>query len=31
MGTAYYKVWLPFIANKRRILILAVAAYIALC
>ena len=31
MGTMYYKTWLPFIATKKRIFILAVAAFIALC
>lgn len=27
----YYTIWLPFTFNKKRILILAVASYIALC
>lgn len=31
MTKAYTKVWLPFVANKKRIFILAIAAYIALC
>ncbi len=31
MTTFYYKVWLPFTAPKKRILILAIASYIALC
>ncbi len=31
MTTFYYKVWLPFTATKKRILILAIASYIALC
>ena len=29
--TFYYKVWLPFISNKKRILVLAIASYLALC
>jgi len=31
MKKFYYEIWLPFIFNKRRILILAIASYIALC
>ena len=31
MKKFYYETWLPFISNKRRILILAIASYIALC
>jgi hypothetical protein len=31
MLSFYYKVWLPFAATKKRVLILAIAAYIALC
>jgi len=31
MSRFYYETWLPFIVNKRRILILAIASYIALC
>lgn len=31
MRNFYYETWLPFIFNKRRILILAIASYIALC
>jgi hypothetical protein len=27
----YSMVWLPFVAGKKRILILAIASYIALC
>lgn len=27
----YYETWLPFVFNKRRILLLAIASYIALC
>jgi len=27
----YYEFWLPFTLNKKRILILAIASYIALC
>lgn len=29
--TFYYKVWLPFVSNKKRILVLAIASYLALC
>jgi len=31
MRNFYDNVWLPFTANKRRILILVIATYIALC
>jgi hypothetical protein len=31
MKSFYYQTWLPFIITKRRILLLAVATYIALC
>ena len=31
MTTFYYKTWMPFIVSKRRILVLAIASYIALC
>lgn len=31
MKEFYYTKWLPFIFNKKRILILAIASYIALC
>ncbi len=31
MTRFYEKIWHPFFAGKKRILILAVAAYIALC
>jgi hypothetical protein len=27
----YSMVWLPFVAGKKRILVLAIASYIALC
>jgi hypothetical protein len=27
----YYQMWLPFIASKRPILVLAIATYMALC
>jgi len=27
----YYQVWMPFVVTKRRILILAIASYLALC
>jgi hypothetical protein len=27
----YYSMWLPFTENKKRILILAIASYLALC
>ncbi len=31
MKAFYYQVWLPFTVTKKRILILAIASYIALC
>jgi hypothetical protein len=31
MRNFYYKVWLPFSFNKKRLLLLAIASYIALC
>jgi len=31
MTNFYHKVWLPFMVTKKRILILAIASYIALC
>ena len=31
MKKFYYEKWVPFIFNKRRILLLAIASYIALC
>jgi hypothetical protein len=31
MATFYYSMWVPFITPKRRILILAIASYLALC
>ena len=31
MEKFYYDVWLPFVFNKKRILFLAIASYIALC
>jgi len=31
MAKFYYEIWLPFILTKRRILVLAIASYIALC
>jgi hypothetical protein len=31
MKNFYYKIWLPFTLNKRRILLLAIASYIAMC
>jgi hypothetical protein len=31
MRKFYYETWLPFTFNKRRILFLAIASYIALC
>jgi hypothetical protein len=27
----YYKFWVPFTINKKRILLLAIASYIAMC
>ena len=31
MTRFYYEVWLPFTMTKRRILVLAIASYLALC
>jgi hypothetical protein len=31
MTKYYYNFWIPFIANKKRILVLAIASYIAMC
>jgi len=31
MRSFYYETWLPFVITKRRILLLAIATYIALC
>jgi hypothetical protein len=31
MTKYYYKFWVPFVATKKRILILAIACFIALC
>ena len=31
MTKYYYKFWVPFVANKKRILLLAIASYIAMC
>jgi len=31
MKSFYNEIWLPFTINKKRILILAIASYIALC
>ncbi len=31
MTRFYQELWLPFVFNKRRILILAIASYLALC
>jgi hypothetical protein len=31
MKRFYYRIWLPFTATKKRILILAIASYIAMC
>lgn len=31
MKALYYNYWLPFTFNKKRILLLAIASYIALC
>ena len=31
MKSFYYNSWLPFIDTKRRILLLAIASYLALC
>ncbi len=31
MKTYYYKFWVPFMSTKKRILILAIACFAALC
>jgi hypothetical protein len=31
MARFYQELWLPFVFNKRRILVLAIASYLALC
>jgi len=31
MARFYYETWVPFTINKRRILLLAIASYMALC
>jgi len=31
MARFYYEVWVPFAISKRRILVLAIASYLALC
>ncbi|KPK44539.1 MAG: hypothetical protein AMJ65_02765 [Phycisphaerae bacterium SG8_4] len=31
MAKFYNEIWLPFVFNKKRILFLAIASYIALC
>jgi len=31
MEKFYYETWIPFMLNKKRILLLAIASYIALC
>jgi hypothetical protein len=31
MKEFYYRIWIPFTLNKRRLLLLAIASYIALC
>ena len=31
MTRLYYEYWVPFTVNKRRILILAIASYMAMC
>jgi hypothetical protein len=31
MKKFYYQVWVPFTLTKRRILLLAIASYLALC
>ena len=31
MRNFYEKIWVPFVFNKKRVLILAIASYIALC
>lgn len=31
MAKFYYNFWVPFFATKKRILVLAIACYVALC
>jgi hypothetical protein len=31
MARFYHEIWVPFAMSKRRILILAIASYLALC
>ncbi len=31
MRKLYYEFWIPFTDNKKRILILAIATYLAMC
>lgn len=31
MAHLYHEIWLPFVASKRPILVLAIATYMALC
>ena len=31
MRRLYFKYWVPFTINKRRILVLAIASYVAMC
>jgi len=31
MKTYYYRFWVPFFATKKKILILAIASFMALC
>jgi len=31
MARFYWEIWLPFTMTKRRILVLAIASYLALC
>jgi len=31
MSRFYYETWVPFVFNKKRILFLTIASYIALC
>ncbi len=31
MKKFYFKFWIPFMSSKKKILILAIASYIALC
>lgn len=31
MSKYYYRFWVPFVMNKKRILVLAIASYIAMC